>query len=137
MARTNNSTCPVAMLERYMQSTSMAPRDQFLFRPIQSTRKGEFLRDTGKISYSYLRDLFRKNLSDLGFPPNEFGLHSLRAGGATAGAIAKVPDRMFKRHGRWKSENAKDGYVKDDVKSRLEVSRSLGLYLGITNSLLW
>ena len=138
VARTNNSTCPVAMLERYMQSTSMAPHDQrFLFRPIQSTRKGEFLRDTGKISYSCLRDLFRKKLSDLGFPPNEFGLHSLRAGGATAAANAKVPDRMFKRHGRWKSENAKDGYVKDDVKSRLEVSRSLGLYLGITNSLLW
>ena len=138
VARTNNSTCPVAMLERYMQFTSMAPHDQrFLFRPIQSTRKGEFLRDTGKISYSCLRDLFRKKLSDLGFPPNEFGLHSLHAGGATAAANAKVPDRMFKRHGHWKSENAKDGYVKDDVKSRLEVSRSLGLYLGITNSLLW
>ena len=84
-----------------------------------------------------MRDLFRKKLADLGFPPNEFGLHSLRAGGATAAANAKVPDRMFKRHGRWKSENAKDGYVKDDVEGRLEVSKSLGLYLGTTNSLLW
>ena len=108
-----------------------------LFRPIQSTKKGESLRDAGRISYSCLRDLFRKKLADLGFPPNEFGLHSLRAGGATAAANAKVPDRMFKRHGRWKSENAKDGYVKDDVESRLEVSKSLGLYLGTTNSLLW
>ena len=123
------------MLECYMQFTSMAPHDQRFL--IQSTMKGEFLRDTGKISYSCLRDLFRKKLSDLGFPPNEFGLHSLCAGGATAAANAEVPDRMFKRHGHWKSENAKDGYVKDNVKSRLEVSRSLGLYLSITNSLLW
>ena len=49
-----------------------------------------------------------------------------------AAANAKVPNRMFKRHGCWKSENAKDGYAEDGVKSRLEVSKSLGLYLGIT-----
>ena len=40
---------------------------------------------------------------ELGFPPNELGLHSLRAGGATAAANAKDPDQMFKRHSRWKS----------------------------------
>ena len=35
-------------------------------------------------------------------------MHSLRAGGATAAANAGVPDRLFKRHGRWKSESAKE-----------------------------
>ena len=65
----------------------------------------------------------------MGFPAKSFGLHSLRAGGATAAANAKVPDRLFKRHGRWRSENAKDGYVKDNMEARLEVSRKLGLYL--------
>ena len=50
----------------------------------------------------------------------------MRSGGATAAANAKVPDRLFKRHGRWCSESAKDGYVKD---SRLQVSQSLELYL--------
>ena len=39
-------------------------------------------------------------------------LHSLRAGGATSAANVGIPDRLFKRHGRWASENAKDGYVK-------------------------
>ena len=76
-----------------MHCTSMSQVDQrYLFRPIQSTRKGECLRDAGRISYSCLRDLFRKKLADLGFSPNEFGLHSLRVGGATAAANAKVPD---------------------------------------------
>jgi len=79
---------------------------------------------------------FCKKLADLGFPSEEFGLHSLRSGGATAAANAKVPDRLFKRHGCWKSKNAKDGYIKDDVESRLKVSKSLGLYLIQCNSLL-
>ena len=39
------------------------------------------------------------------------GRHSLRSGGATAAANAGVPNRLFKRHGHWASELAKDGYV--------------------------
>ena len=47
----------------------------------------------------------------MGWTSGIYGLHSLRAGGASAAANAGVPDRMFKRHGRWRSENAKDGYI--------------------------
>ena len=64
----------------------------------------------------------------MGLRPFNFGLHSLKAGGATAAANAKVPHRLFKRHKHWRSEVAKDGNVKNAVQSRLEVSRSLGLY---------
>ena len=130
IARTKSITCPVAMLERYMERTSTKWNDEcFLFRPIQKTKNGETLRRSGKISYSCLRDLFNKKLESLGFTATDFGLHSLRAGGATAAANAGIPDRLFKRHGRWRSENAKDGYVKDSVDSRMEVSKNLGLYL--------
>ncbi|KAH3702743.1 hypothetical protein DPMN_077769 [Dreissena polymorpha] len=41
------------------------------------------------------------------------------AGGATAAANNGIPDRLFKRHGRWLSETAKDGYVKSSVDERL------------------
>ena len=51
---------------------------------------------------------------------------NLRAGGASAAANAGISDRLFKRHGRWKSDSAKDGYVKDKLDSLLSVSRSLG-----------
>ena len=30
-----------------------------------------------------------------------------------------VPDRLFKKHGRLRSENAKDGYVKDRLAASL------------------
>lgn len=54
-------------------------------------------------------------------------MHSFRAGGAMSAANAGVPDRMFKRYGRWQSENAKDGYVKDSLEARLDVSKCLQL----------
>ena len=60
-----------------------------------------------------MRELFLAKLKLLGFDATKFSLHSLRSGGATAAANAGVADRLFKRHGRWRSETAKDGYVKD------------------------
>jgi len=55
------------------------------------------------------------------------GTHSLRSGGATAAANAGIPDRLFKRHGRWSTDSAKDDYVKDSLSSRLSVSKALGI----------
>ena len=51
----------------------------------------------------------------------------VQGGGATAAANAGVQDRLFKRHGCWKSESAKDVYVKDSAQRWLEVSKSLGI----------
>ncbi|XP_068680050.1 uncharacterized protein [Montipora foliosa] len=50
-----------------------------------------------------------------------------KAGGASAAADAQVSDRLFKRHGRWKSDKAKDDYIKDNIRSLLSVSLSLGI----------
>ena len=33
----------------------------------------------------------------------------------------------IKHHGRWSSDSAKDGYVKDSLSSRLSVSKALGV----------
>ena len=68
---------------------------------------------SGALSYKEMRELFLSKLSELGLDPKQFALHSLRAGGATAAANVRMLDHLFKRHGRWKSESAKDGYVED------------------------
>ena len=128
IARTGSQLCPVRLLEKYMAQASIAPSDsQTIFRPIVRTKSGEKLRDSGRLTYSRLRECFKRKLEALGFPVKQFGLHSLRAGGATAAANNGVPDRLFKRHGRWKSESAKDGYIEDSLEARLYVSESLGL----------
>ena len=66
-----------------------------------------------------MRELFLAKLKDLGVDSSKFGLHSLCASGASAAANAGVADRLFKRHGRWRTESAKDGYVKDSELSAL------------------
>ena len=68
-----------------------------------------------------------EKIQEIDLDPKLFSLHSLRAGGVSAAANAGIPDHWFKRHGRWLSENAKDGYVKDKLKDRLGVTRNLGL----------
>ena len=128
VARTRKSTCPVAMMERYMLmaeiSTSSSSK---LFRGIVRTKNGERLRRNGSLSYTRMREVFLAKLTALGFDAKQFGLHSLRSGGATAAANAGIPDRLFKRHGRWRSETAKDGYVKDSMAALMSVSESLEL----------
>ena len=54
-----------------------------------------------------------------------FGTHSLRSGRAANATNACVPDRLFKGHGRWSSEFAKDGYVKDSFLT--SISNVLGI----------
>ena len=66
-------------------------------------------------------------LGSIGINKKFFGTHSLISGGATAAAKFGVPDRLFKQHGRWKSENAKDGYVERSLKELLSVSKNLGI----------
>ena len=70
------------------------------------------------LSYTKTREIVLDAFESIGMDKKRFGLHSLRAGGATAAANAGVKDRLFKKHGRWRSENAKDGYVKDNIKER-------------------
>ena len=89
--------------------------------------EGERLRKSGGLSYSRLRELLLERIALVGMDPRLFGMHSLRAGGATAAANAGVPYRLFKRHGRWESESAKDGYVKDSVVKRLSAVSIWGI----------
>ena len=87
------------------------------------------------MSYSRTREIVLQAFVELGYPKNLFGLHSLRAGGASAAANAGVSDRLFKRHGRWKTDQAKDGYIKDKLDSLLSVSKSLHISFAISLSL--
>ena len=128
VARTRTETCPVSMLEKYFAMGGLCHMSHAkVFRGITKTKTGEKLQKSGGLSYSRAREILLEKIKAMGWDPSQFGMHSLRAGGATAAANAGVPDRLFKRHGRWRSDTAKDGYVKDSVEKRLEVSKHLGL----------
>ena len=127
-ARTGLPTCPVAMMERYFSLAELQHSSkERLFRGITVIEAEERLRQSGSLSYTRLRELLLRKLQELGYDKRAFSLRSLRAGGASAAVNTGVKDRLFKRHGRWQSETAKDGYVKDSLQSRLSVSKSIGL----------
>ena len=79
------------------------------------------------LAYSTIREMFKDFLSKIGLDSSKFGLHSLRSGGASAAAASGVSDRVFKWHGRWKGELAKDGYVKAPLAELLAVTLNIGL----------
>ena len=99
------------MLEEYIQRSWIhMVSEAKLFRVIAS-RKCEKLRELGGLSHGRFRELVKKKMEELCFHSIEFGMHSLKAGGATTATVAGVLDRAFKKYGHWKSKTAKDGYV--------------------------
>ena len=67
------------------------------------------------MSYTRTREIFLEAVQIMGLNKADYGLHSMRAGGATAAANKGIEDRLLKSHGRQRSENAKDGYILDNV----------------------
>ena len=126
IARSDLKTCPVKALEQYIAAAEIDLEDDLpLFRAIAPKNSSCKVRRQG-ISYTRVRELVKdafRNFIDV----SKIGVHSLRIGGASAAANAGIPDRLFKRHGRWSSENAKDGYIKDNMNSLLSVSKALGI----------
>ena len=121
--RTGRKTCPVKALERYFTAAEICLEEELpLFRAIATPNSSSKVRHQG-ISYTRARELAKKAFDGI-TDTSSISLHSLRAGGATAAANVGVPDRLFKRHGRWSSESAKDGYIEDNLNSLLSVSKS-------------
>ncbi|XP_052094370.1 integrase/recombinase xerD homolog isoform X2 [Mytilus californianus] len=130
ISKTGNITCPVDVLQRYLKLANIPEEsNDFIFRSICYCKSLNIykLRKSSHISYTRARELLLSALDSLGLDKKQFGLHSLRSGGATAAAEAGIDDRLFKKHGRWKSDKAKDGYVKESILNRLSVSKNLGL----------
>ena len=105
-----------------MHSLDCLSSSLHLFRGIVHAKGGDRLRASGSLSYTCMRELLLGKLSQLGCDHKLFGLHSLRTGGATVAANAGIADRLFKRHGRWRSKTAKDS-----ASSLMSVTKSLDL----------
>ena len=129
ISRVPASCCPVDTLARFLELGKIAKGDTFLFRAVTRLKGGryKFRSPNVPLSYTTCRTGALELVAKVGLDPKVFGLHSARSGGATAAANRGVPDRLFKRHGRWVSEKAKDCYIKDNLCQLLLVSQNLGL----------
>ncbi|KAK3107923.1 hypothetical protein FSP39_025264 [Pinctada imbricata] len=120
--------CPFSIMKRYFDIACIDEcSDSFLFRPIfRSKSSCKLIYKNKCLSYTRCRECLVGRLKEVA-GNLDIGLHSLRAGGASAAANASVNERCWKRHGRWRSESAKDGYIADSLHSRLSVTKSLNL----------
>ena len=128
-AKLKSNWHPLDLTKRYFVLAGIDNQcDKYIFRGIENTKNGQKLRKIDKpLSYTTVRGHVLELLANIGLDPKKFGLHSLRSGGASAAANLGVNDRLFKKHGRWKSDKVKDSYVHEDIESKLSVSRNLGL----------
>ncbi|XP_033728368.1 integrase/recombinase xerD homolog [Pecten maximus] len=132
IAATHNKTCPVEMLKRNLVKGNFShfSNDLYIFSQVclcKSEKQFRLRAKNVRLSYTRAREILLEALEAVGLDKTLFGVHSLRSGGATAAAAAGVSDRLFKKHGRWKSEKAKDGYVRERVHDLLSVSQHLGI----------
>ena len=125
VARTGSSTCPVSLTERFLLVGQLKETD-YLFRKICHTKHGFSFRQQ-QLGYSKATELVKKQLKAIGLDPRQYGLDSLRSGGASSAAAAAIPDRLLMRHGGWRSQTAKNMYIKETTDTLLLVSRALRL----------
>jgi integrase len=129
IAKGDTIACPYKMLQKYMSKADLTVEsEQYLFRPLLKTRGTYSLVKVNKqLSYTRAKECIVAKLR-LVAPGLKLGTHSLRASGASAAVnFGKVSERCIKRHGRWKSDQAKDGYVQDSLEERLFISKHLEL----------
>ena len=111
ISRTGKITCPVDALISCIKVGGIDLKGALpVYRAINSAKNAKTPLQRRGLSYTRLRELVLECFIE--FPKVNIGVHSLRAGGTTAAANKGVKDRLFKRHGRWVSESAKDGGLK-------------------------
>jgi hypothetical protein len=132
VARIGGPFCPVALVERLITLGQYAGPGP-LIRSVVVTRDRQYVKDKAP-PYSTLLQWFKEAAIFLGLDPDLYGTHSGCRGGATGAAATDVPDRLFKQHGHWRSERAKDLYVVDRLPARLSVTRNLGLQPALSQS---
>uniref|UniRef100_A0A7M5X3W6 Tyr recombinase domain-containing protein n=1 Tax=Clytia hemisphaerica TaxID=252671 RepID=A0A7M5X3W6_9CNID len=130
IAKLDSPFCPVKTLLRFTKNANITNDNEYLFRATSFFKKKGIhkLRNKNKpICYSTARSAVLLYIKRIGLDLKLFGLHSLRRGGATEAANRGVNDRLFQKHGRWKTAGVKNGYVQEDINSLLKVSLGLGL----------
>jgi hypothetical protein len=101
----------------YRMHTAKRVESPYLFHKVG---KGEGQQLSDHTPYHTVKRLLVK----IGMSSTGYGSHSLRRGGATAAARAKVQMHVVKRHGRWASD-AVYLYIVDSIEEQLGLSAAV------------
>jgi integrase len=125
VAKVDSIACPVSLLINLYKLGKIKDASIWFFRRIFHNKGKLILSPMDQpLKYSNVLDIFRQKFTEIGRDAKDYGTHSLRAGGSTEAANLGVDERIFQRHGRWKSVSAKNGYIKDSIAKQLEVTKA-------------
>ena len=123
IARSEESVCPVAVVEKFLR-VGEHDRQMVMWRRMQKTKNGVRLRKE-IMSYSRAAELVKKEIKTEGLDPKQYGLHSLRSGGASTAAAVGISDRLLQRQGGWHTASAKNNYISESLDTLLTVTKSM------------
>jgi hypothetical protein len=86
IARTNEESCPGALLDRYIRSANIIVNDSDvdLFRNVICLKStNSYTLGNKPVSYTRFGELFKDCLKELGYDEKLYGPHSFRSGGVT------------------------------------------------------
>ena len=123
---TSSKIYPLRQRKYYLTVAKISKNsEEFMFRGLSRGKKFSLHTKYKPISYSRIHGNFIKVLKAVNLDWRKYRLHSLRSSGTSLTAYNSVSDRLFKRHGRWKSDRTKDGYIEDSLESLWSVSKNL------------
>ena len=140
IARGSGPSCPVTLVARLISAAKLEGKHVALFQkfdghkplmgpkaPPLSGQKMSYGQCRTQVHNALFKVLGAKSRLEKDAIIKMFGTQSLRSGGATAVAHT-VDDRLFQRHGAWKSVAVKNEYVKDSLETRLSVTKAIPGY---------
>ena len=94
--------------QKYIQKAKiLKERSKYMSQGVVKANIGYHLRGINRpINYSSFREDVVNGLSN-----EDYGLHSMRAGGYIMTTHLGVKEGLIKKYGRWKSDRVKDGYT--------------------------
>ena len=98
-----------------------------IVRRIVKFKSKEYFHVSKGVSYTTLREGFRKYVKPFVDNIARYGMHSIQSGAALNPACRNVSADMLGMHAGWKCANSKSRYIKYTVNDRLKVARSIAL----------
>ena len=126
--RSKKVTCPVGITERMLRvlpekSAVSSP----VVRRIVKSKSSEKFHDSKGVSYTTIRDEFRKHLAPFVDDINLYCTHSIRSGAASNAGNKDVVDKLLDRHAGWRCPSSKFRYISFSKEQLLSVTKNLGL----------
>ena len=125
--RSNKVTCPVFITEKILVRLPLSDNKNMpLVRRIVKSKSKEYFHSCKSVSYSTIRDEFKKFLGQFVSNVDDFGLHSIKSGAASNPGCRLLNDNID-RYAGWRHPASKNRYVQYTTNDLLKVTQSLGI----------